>query len=115
MVPDRQLQWKKLVQHVTTAFKRACKHAKNTDLDLIELQYHWDQFNVQFCLFTEPMYQQITFIIYPQVIFMSTCINIVHYIYIYSQESWEATNDLIKSFYFRRTQRGGACGKMGKK
>jgi len=28
-------------------------------------------------------------------------------LYRYSQQGWEAMNDKIKTFYFRRTQRGG--------
>ena len=114
VVPERQLQWKNSVRHVATAFKKARKHAKYTDNDILEFQYHCDQFNVNFLSLHGA----------------NVSTNYIHYLssghfyqymykyrslYIYSQESWEATNNLIKSFYFRRTQRGGACGKNGKK
>ena len=114
VVPNRQLEWKQSVQHVTSAFKKARKHAKYTDIDLIDFQYHCDQFNVHFLSLHGA----------------NVSTNYIHYLssghfyeymckyrslYIYSQESWEATNNLIKSFYFRRTQRGGFCGKHGKK
>ena len=76
-------------------------------------QYHCDQFNVHFLSLHGA----------------NVSTNYIHYLssghfyeymykyrslYIYSQESWEATNNLIKSFYFRRTQRRGACGKWEK-
>ena len=31
----------------------------------------------------------------------------------YSQQSWETLNNLVKTFYFGRTQRRGVCGYMG--
>jgi hypothetical protein len=34
-------------------------------------------------------------------------------LYCYSQQGWEAYNHLIKSFYYRQTQRGGAKGRSG--
>jgi hypothetical protein len=34
-------------------------------------------------------------------------------LYRFSQQGWEAYNHLIKSFYYRRTQRGGAKGRSG--
>lgn len=34
-------------------------------------------------------------------------------LYRYSQQGWESLNALIKSFFFRRTQRGGYAGKKG--
>ncbi|KAL7558337.1 hypothetical protein ACA910_000137 [Epithemia clementina (nom. ined.)] len=35
-------------------------------------------------------------------------------LYQHSQQGWEAFNNLIKVFYYCRTQRGGAAGKSGK-
>lgn len=34
-------------------------------------------------------------------------------LYVHSQQGWEAYNSLVKTFFFRRTQRGGA-GNQGK-
>ena len=36
-------------------------------------------------------------------------------LYVYSNQGWEALNGLVKQVYFRRTQRGGAAGRSGKR
>ena len=114
VVPDRQLQWKKSIQHVTTAFKKARKHAKYKNLDLLDFQYHCEQFNVHF-LSLHGANVSTNYIHYLSSGHFYECIYKYCSLYIYSQESWGVTNNLIKSFYFWRTQRGGACGKNGKK
>ena len=112
VVPKCQLLWKESVQHLTTAFKVAQKHGKYTDWDLVQFQYNCNRSNIHFLSLHGD----------------NCTTNYIHYLssghfyeymfkyrslYIYSQESWEATNNLIKCFYFRRTQRGGSCGQNG--
>jgi hypothetical protein len=106
---ERRGKWKEIVEHHRQAMKLVTKHEDLTDAEIVEYQRLADKF----------------FKAYVELLGRDGMTNYVHMVgsghiadfllrwrslYRHSQQGWEALNNLIKTFYARRTQRGGTSG-----
>jgi len=104
---NEKQQWKTSVSHYREALKLLCKKTNLTVDKLESFQSHVDAFFVLWVNLTG--HEGVT-----NYIHMLASGHISEYLiywgnlYDHSQQGWEAFNSLIKTFFFRRTGRGGA-------
>jgi PII-like signaling protein len=110
---NRRCKWETSLDNVTRAFKIARKHEDYTDSDITTFQHHCDKFFGAW-VYLHGENASTNYIHYLSSGHLAEYMKLYRSLFKYSQESWEALNNLIKCFYFRRTQRGGSCGRNGK-
>ena len=108
----RRTQWKTAMGHISKAFKIAQKHGEYTDAELVQFQLKVDQFYTPW-LSLHGSNASSNYIHYISSGHLTRYMYKYRSLWKYSQQSWEALNNLVKTFYFRRTQRGGVCGYKG--
>lgn len=98
--------------HIRKAFQIAKKHGEYTDAEIVKFQIeinqfydpwlslHWSNASSNYMHFLSSGH-------------LTTYMNKYRLLWKYSQQSLEALDNLVKTFYFRRTQRSGVCGYKG--
>ena len=112
---NRYDTWLKCIPHYRSAMMRLRQHQDFTDSDIEAFQKDFDLFNQDWMKLHGK--DGIT-----NYIHLMSAGHMADYmyewrnLYRHSQQGWESLNNLIKSFWFRRTGRGGATGRgKGKK
>jgi hypothetical protein len=107
--PNRRSKWLRCIPKYRSAMLKLRQHNDFTDSDISEFQNDFD-------IFFQDWIQLHGKIGVTNYIHMLAAGHISDYLYKWrnlykhSQQGWESLNNLIKSFWFRRTGRGGATG-----
>ena len=112
IVDERQQQWRTAVSHIRAAFALARKHGEYSDNEIIQFQIEVDKFYRPW-LELHGSNGSSNYIHLISSGHLAFYMEKYRSLWKYSQQSWEALNSLVKTFYFRRTQRGGISGYKG--
>ena len=112
VVDERKRQWQVSIIHIRKAFQIARKHGEYTDNEIIQFQIEVDKFYIPW-LAMHGSNRSTNYIHLLSSGHLAAYMEKYRSLWKYSQQSWEALNSLVKTFYFRRTQRGGISGHKG--
>jgi len=110
---NRRERWKACVGEWIPAVETLHKEGLQYTND--ELEKYWDHINHWFLLYNQLTgYGGMTNYTHIYISHMHHYMQTKGCMYRYSQQGWEALNKLIRSWFFRRTNRGGGRGKQSK-
>ena len=112
IVDERQQQWRTAVSHIRAAFALTRKHGEYSDNKIIQFQIEVDKFYRPW-LELHGSNGSSNYIHLISSGYLAFYMEKYRSLWKYSQQSWEALNSLVKTFYFQRTQRDGISGYKG--